>query len=313
MIRDAAAILLALGLPRAQQNERSALTLLALSGLRPGSAWADAGKPLLRTVDIMEFMRGQYRKKYAPNSCETIRRQTLHQFIQARVADLNPDDPSRATNSGFNRYALSDAALEVIRKYGTTEFNGAVKRFIGRHGSLSADYRKTRELLRVPVTLPGGGKVLLSAGEHNALQKAVIEEFAPRFAPGAVVLYVGDTAKKQVIVDAAALARLAVRITEHDKLPDVVLYREEPRWLYLIEAVTSHGPVTPMRLRQLADLLKGTTAGLVYVTAFLTREDFKRYVGDIAWETEVWIAEDPDHLIHFDGHKFLGPYQAGPP
>lgn len=259
----------------------------------------------------MEFMRARYRKDYAPNSRETIRRQTLHQFIEARVVDLNPDDPSRPTNSGDTKYALSDGALEIIRRFDTPGLGPAVKRFIDRHGALSAEYRQVRQLLKVPVRLPDGATIGLSAGMHNTLQKAIIEEFAPRFAPSADVLYLGDTAKKHVVFEQAALARLSLPITEHDKLPDVVLYRRDRNWLYLVEAVTSHGPMTPLRLRQLGDMLGGTTAGLIYVTAFLERTDFKRYAADIAWETEVWIADNPDHLIHFNGHKFLGPYQSG--
>lgn len=299
-----------LGLPRAQQNERSALTLLALAGLGPRDAWRTASRPLLRTVEIMEFMRARYRKDYAANSRETIRRQTLHQFIDARVADLNPDDPSRPTNSGYNRYALSDAALEVVRQYGEPSFRAVASSFVEKHGALSEQYRSPRDLLKVPVSLPRGVKIKLSAGDHNLLQKAIIEQFGPRFAPGAVVLYVGDTARKHVILEQERLERLSVQITEHDKLPDVVMYTAKNNWLYLIEAVTTHGPMTPLRLRQLREMLDRTKAGLIYVTAFLNREDFRRFAGDIAWETEVWIAEDPDHLIHFDGHKFLGPYET---
>jgi len=303
----------ALGLPRAQQNERSSLTLLALAGVGPKDAWKTASRSLLRTVDIMEFMRSRYKKDYAPNTRETIRRQTLHQFIEARVADLNPDDPSRPTNSGYNKYALSDAVLEVLKQYGTPGFRVTAKQFVEKHGALAEEYRKTRDLLKVPVTLPGGVRIHLSAGEHNRLQKAIVEEFAPRFPPGAVVLYVGDTALKHVVLEAEELARLSIRVTEHEKLPDVIMYSAKDRWLFLVEAVTSHGPMTPLRLRQLRDMLQNTTAGLIYITAFLSREDFKRYASEIAWETEVWIADDPDHLIHFDGRRFLGPYAKLPP
>jgi len=288
------------------------LTLLALAGIGLRTPWSDATKRLLRTVDIMEDMRNQYRKRYAPNSRETIRRYTLHQLIEARVVDLNPDDPSRPTNSGYNKYSLSDAAIEVIRHYSMPRFEEALNGFKEQHGALTDLYRKTRKLLMVPVTLPGGRQVVLSAGEHNRLQKAIVEQFGARFARGAVVLYVGDTAKKHLVFERDMLARLSLRITEHDKLPDVVMYSEERHWLYLIEAVTSHGPMTPVRVRQLRTIVKGADVGLIYVTAFLNRDDFKRCVADIAWETEVWIADDPDHLIHFDGHRFLGPYQTNP-
>jgi adenine-specific DNA-methyltransferase len=308
-IEEATEILAALGLPRGQRNDRSALTLLALAGLGPEGSWAEIERPLLRIWDIMGFMREAYGKDDAANSRETIRRQTIHQFEQARIVDRNPDDPSRPTNSGKNAYRLTDEAAGVFRAYGSPGFDQAVTAFIGQFGTLSAAYERARATLRIPLRLPDGSKVHLSPGEHNALQAAIIEEFGPRFAPGAKVLYVGDTAKKHVIYDQRQLARVGVPITEHDKLPDVVLFDPKKKWLFLIEAATSHGPVSPKRHRELEAFLGGCKAERVYVTAFLTVSTFRKYAADIAWETEVWIAATPDHMIHFNGPKFLGPYK----
>ena len=97
-------------------------------------------------------------------------------------------------------------------------------------------------------------------------------------------------------------------MTFHDKLPDVVLYWREKNWLVLVEAVTSHGPVSPKRYAEIEGMLSSCTADRVYITAFLDSKGFRKYAGDIAWETEVWMASDPDHMIHFNGPKFLGPY-----
>jgi adenine-specific DNA-methyltransferase len=308
-IGDAAIILAAMGLPRQQQNERSALTLLALAKLGPDDNWADVERPILRTVDIMDFMRERYGKDYKPNSRETIRRQTLHQFEQARVVDRNPDDPGRATNSGKNVYGVTEEAATVLKAYGTSAFDKAVADFIGQFGSLKAAYDRVRETHQIPLLLADGSTVYLSPGEHNALQVAIIEQFGPRFAPGAVVLYIGDTAKKHVIFERDQLAKLGVPITEHDKLPDIVLYDSQKQWLFMIEAVTSHGPVSPKRHREIESFLGTCPAERVYVTAFLSINDFRKYAADIAWETEVWIAATPDHMIHFNGPKFLGPYK----
>lgn len=310
-IDDAESILAALGLPKAQQNERSALTLLALAGLRPKKAWSAAKASLLRTVDIMDFMRDAYKKDYAPNSRETIRRQTLHQFEQARLVDRNPDDPSRATNSGKNAYRLTEPALAVVQAFGSgLGFEAAVASFKKQFGSLETAYRGTRELHRVALVLAEGTQVSLSAGDHNELQAAIVREFGPRFAPGARVLYLGDTADKHVVMEAAALTGLGVTLTEHDKLPDVVLYDEKRGWLFLIEAVTSHGPVSPKRHHELEVAFGKCSAARVYVTAFPDAALFRRYAADIAWETEVWLADNPDHMIHFNGDKFLGPYKT---
>jgi hypothetical protein len=306
---EALQILRAFGLPRGQQNQRSALTLLALAGLGPGDSWIETRKPLLRIWDIMGFMRDEYGKDYAANSRETVRRQTIHQFEQARLVDRNPDDPSRPTNSGNNCYCLTDAATEVLKTYGTAAFEGSVEKFVQKFGQLEKAYNKRRDLQKVKLVMPRGPTIQLSPGKHNALQVAVVEELGPRFAPGARLLYLGDTAKKHVVYETDELARLNIDITEHDKLPDIVLYDTKKGWLFLVEAVTTHGPVNPKRHAEIETMLAQCPAARIYVTAFLDKADFRKYAADIAWETEVWIAETPDHMIHFNGPKFLGPYK----
>lgn len=226
------------------------------------------------------------------------------------MVDRNPDDPTRATNSGKNAYRMTDAALAVVRAFGSgLAYEAAVADFKSRFGELSTAYRGTRELHRVPLVLADGKVVSLSAGEHNVLQAAIVSDFGPRFAPGARVLYLGDTADKHIVMETAALAGLGVTLTEHDKLPDVVLYDEKRGWLFLVEAVTSHGPVSPKRHRELEAAFGKCRAARVYVTAFPNAGTFRRYAADIAWETEVWFADNPDHMIHFNGDKFLGPHQ----
>jgi adenine-specific DNA-methyltransferase len=306
---EALAIIEALGLPRGQRNERSALTLLALANIGPDGRWTGAEQPLLRIWDIRAFMRDVYGKEYAANSRETIRRQTIHQFEQARIVDRNPDDPGRPTNSGKNVYALTDDVLPVLKAYGTKRFDGQVERFIEKHGELQKAFARKRRLREIELRLPDGVEVHLSPGKHNRLQVAVIQQFGPRFAPGSRVLYVGDTAKKHVVCDNKVLRKLHIPITEHDKLPDVVLYDPKRKWLYLVEAVTSHGPVNPKRHAELEAMLADCPAHKVYVTAFLNKADFRKAAAEIPWETEVWIAESADHMIHFNGPKFLGPYR----
>ncbi len=308
-IIHATRIITSLGLPRAQQNERSALTLLALSNIKPRDSWSNAQRPLLRIWDIMAFMRDFYKKDYAANSRETIRRQTIHQFEQARIVDRNPDDPDRPTNSGKTVYALTEEMAEVLRAYGTKRFDKAVRGFLKRFGALKEAYRSSRARHRVPLKLTDGSTIYLSPGQHNKLQVNVIKEFGPLFAPGATVLYVGDTALKHVICETAKLAELNIIITQHDKLPDIVLYDEKKNWLFLVEATTTHGPVSPKRHYEMEKMLVNCPAERIYVTAFPDLPTFRKYAGDVAWETEVWIADNPDHMIHFNGPKFLGPFK----
>jgi adenine-specific DNA-methyltransferase len=198
---DALAILQALGLPRQQLNERSCLTLLAMAGITESDAWSDTQRPLLRIWDIMGWMREHYGKDYAANSRETIRRQTVHQFEQARLIDRNPDDPRRPTNSGDTRYQLTSSAAKVLAAFGKRRFVSVCEQFIAQHGQLSAVYNRARRLHMIPVQLPDGVLIELSAGAHNELQRLIVEEFAPRFAPGCLLAYLGDTAKKKLHVD----------------------------------------------------------------------------------------------------------------
>jgi hypothetical protein len=257
----------------------------------------------------MGFIREQHGKDYAANSRETIRRQTIHQFEQARIVNRNPDDPKRPTNSGKTVYQLTDEVLPLLRAYKTPAFEKQLKSFITLVQLLAGSVPPLPRGLKVPLPLPDSSIVYLSPGEHNVLQVAIVEELGPRFAPGAVVLYFGDTALKHVVYGAGELKKIGVPITEHDKLPDVVLYRADKNWLYLVEAVTSHGQVSPKRHKELEKMWARCTADRVYVTAFLGIHEFRKYAADIAWETEVWIADNPDHMIHFNGPKFLGPYK----
>lgn len=309
-VEAAKQVIVSLGFPRAQQNERSAFCLLALLNLTPDKSWANAENPLMGIMPIMDWAREHYGKDYAPNTRETVRRQTIHQFREAGIVLYNPDRPDRPVNSPKTVYQIEPAALALIRAFGTPAWHDTLLAYLAERETLVARYAKGREQNRVPVKIAPGKEIGLSSGEHSELIRAVVEEFAPRFAPGSVLVYVGDTGDKWGYFDAALLAGLGVDVDVHGKMPDVVLHYTEKNWLLLVESVTSHGPVDAKRHAELARLFTGAMAGLVYVTAFPNRAVMGRYLGEIAWETEVWVADAPSHLIHFDGERFLRPYDA---
>ena len=310
-INNAIKILSLLGLPRAQQNERSALCLLALLNLTQGKKWHQAENPLIGITPIMDWARDNYKKDYAPNTRETVRRQTMHQFVDAWIALYNPDEPGRPVNSPKAVYQIEPETLTLLKSFGTSAWDRNLEAYLVRRKTLATRYAKERELNRVPVQISPDKKILLSPGEHSTLIKAVIEEFAPRFVPGGVLIYAGDTGDKWGYFDDVKLAKLGVTVDSHGKMPDVVLYYPERGWLLLVESVTSHGPVDSKRHEELARLFDEATPGLVYVTAFPNRSTMARYLPEIAWETEVWVADAPSHLIHFNGVRFLGPYTKG--
>ncbi len=299
-------IISALGLPGAQQNERSALCLLSLLDLPPGKPWADAGNPLMGITPIMEWARRHYRKTYAPNSRETFRRFTMHQFCDAGLALYNPDKPDRPVNSPAAVYQIEPAALALIRTFGSPAWDQALEEYLSGRETLVALYAKERRGNRIPVVIGEGKEINLTPGAHSELIRDIITSFAPRFAPGSALVYAGDTGEKWGYYDQELLNGLGVKLDAHGKMPDVILHYPARDWLLLVEAVTSHGPVDGKRHAELAALFRTSTAGLVYVTAFPTRSLMGRYLGEIAWETEVWVADAPSHLIHFNGERFLG-------
>ena len=305
-VEEAKTILQAFGLPAQQCNTRSAWTLLAVLDIKENDSWSQAKKRQIRIHDIMEFIAQNYGFRYKENSRETIRRQTLHQFNQALITELNSDDTTRATNSPDNVYAVTSDALEVIKKFGIKEWKEALKQFIAQKGTLQEKYDKTKKENSVSLQLPDGSATLsLSSGKHNVLQKDVIEKLLPRFFPKAEVIYLGDTAHKQLMKNEEKLKELNVPITQHDKLPDIVLYDKVRDALVLIEAVTSHGPVTHKRYVELEEVLSGCKVRKIYVSAFPNIATYKKYVDEVAWETEIWIADKPNHMIHYNGDKFL--------
>jgi hypothetical protein len=304
----AVTVLTALQFAPRQRNEIAAYTLLALLELRPETPWAEAQAPLRGITPIIDFVAQAYGVRYAPNTRETIRDEAVKFFVEAGLFLRNPDDPNRPTNSGKTVYQIEPSALALLRKVGTSHWASALKKYLASRETIKHELARKRTLARVPVTLPDGSQVALSPGGQNPLIKAIIEHFCPIFAPGGVVIYIGDTENKFVHLATDHLASLGVTLNSAAKIPDVIVHHTAKNWLLLIEAVTSAGPVDGKRRKELKELFAGCKAGLVFVTAFETRRTMQTFVSQIAWESEVWIAEDPDHLIHFNGERFLGPY-----
>lgn len=307
-IEDGLDILIKAGVPRAQQNERSSLTLLAVLDIRQETSWAQAKKRIIRIHDILVFMQKSYKKRYAENTRETIRRQTLHQFEQAGIVERNSDDPSRPTNSPNTVYNITDEALKLAKSYGAPNWDEALHEFVTKKGRLIERYEKRKDKNLIELKTSAGNHIKFSSGKHNELQVRIINELVPRFCSKAKLVYVGDTASKLLFEEPKLLKELNIPITKHDKLPDVVLYDAEKNHLLLIEAVTSHGPISPKRQVELIETLKECKAQKIYISAFPDFHEFKRHTDNIAWETEVWIASNPDHMIHFNGPKFFSAY-----
>ncbi|GHO45180.1 BsuBI/PstI family type II restriction endonuclease [Ktedonospora formicarum] len=314
LITEAIEALTILGIPFGNSSwrkmERTAMAVLATAQVNTISGWGGT-KDLndgvnMKTRDIIRYINEYFEEKISPGSYDDIRRADLKLPIIGSIVvrtneQLARNDPSRG-------YAINPILTESLRGIGIDGWQERLREATAKITTAAERLDTTRQMELLPVTLPDGFEMDLSPGEHNQLQIAVIQKLLPRYGYGADVLYIGDTANKFQVMKTEKLKELNFFELSHGELPDIVAYSEAKKWLYLIEAVHSSGPISENRLLELKQLTKDCKADIVYITAFLDRVTFRKWVQNIAWETEVWIADAPDHLIHFNGDKFLGPY-----
>ena len=301
-VEEAREFLKTVGMPKAQQADLCCYVILAMAGIKPDMSWNEATNEWIRIHDIIQFVNTFYGMSYAENSRETFRKQALHRFRTAALVE----DNGKATNSPNYRYRLTEEIVQILRTMQVPTWKAAIQGFLFHHEKLIDKYASKKRMTMMSVNI-NSKDFKFSAGKHNELQKAIIEEFAPRFAPNAECLYVGDTIEKDLVKNADKLKELGFEITLHDKMPDVVLYREDKNWIYFVESVTSVGPMDPKRILEITEMTKAVTAGKIFVTAFLDFKTYKKFAEALAWETEVWIAEMPEHMIHLNGDRFMGP------
>lgn len=316
VLNEALDIMALVGIPvegeTLRRRERMAACLLAVAGIT--RKWSEAKSVddgrRLKTRDVIPFVNKHFEENISSGSYDDVRRKDLKLAVVAGLILNSGDDPSRATNDPTRGYSLASGFAQLVRVYGTPGWKKTLSGFNRDRLNLAEALLRKRNMEMIPVTLPGGRKLKLTLGAHNELQKAIIEEFLPRWGFGAEVLYVGDTANKMLHLEQGRLRELGFFELSHDELPDVIAYSRKKNWLYVVEAVHSAGPINELRLMELKKLLKDCTAGIVYVTAFLTRKAHAKYADQIAYETEVWTADRPDHLQHLNGPRFMGPYGA---
>ena len=301
-IEETREFLQTIGMPKAQQADICCYVILAMAGIKPDMSWSEATNEWIRIHDIIQFVNTFYGMSYAENSRETFRKQALHRFRTAALIE----DNGKATNSPNYRYRLTEETVKMLKTMETSAWKESIKLFLYYHEKLIDLYASKKKMTMMPVNI-NGESFKFSTGKHNELQKAIIEEFAPRFAPNSECLYVGDTIEKDLVKNVEKLKELGFEITLHDKMPDVVLYREDKNWIYFVESVTSVGPMDPKRILEITEMTKDVTAGKIFVTAFLDFKTYKKFAEELAWETEVWIAEMPEHMIHLNGDRFMGP------
>ncbi|ERT62563.1 BsuBI/PstI family type II restriction endonuclease [Megasphaera vaginalis (ex Srinivasan et al. 2021)] len=301
-LEEAKNILNELKVPPKQQSDLCGYVILAMADIKKNDEWANATNKWIRIHDVIAFIRKFYEVSYAENSRETFRKQAMHHFRNAAFIE----DNGKATNSPNYRYRLTDEMLLLVKTFQSSLWEEQKNNFLKSHQNLIDLYSSKKAVRKMPVKI-NGDEFTFSPGKHNQLQKFIIEEFAPRFAENSECLYVGDTIQKDLVKNEEKLKELGFEITLHDKMPDIVLYSEDKNWIYFVESVTSVGAMEPKRIKEIEEMTENVSAGKIYVTAFLDFKTFKKFSESLAWETEVWIADMPDHMIHLNGDKFLGP------
>jgi type II restriction enzyme len=141
----------------------------------------------------------------------------------------------------------------------------------------------------------------LSPGKHNQLEKMIVEVFAPIFIDGAPkVLLLSDAEHRLKYVDPLA-RKLGLKLDEHEKMPDVILYSPTRNIVYIVEAVTSGGPINDARIKDIEQTVLPTklSFGVEYFTAFPDRSMFRKFLDEIAWGTQVWLASEPFGVVIF--------------
>ncbi|MCG2612768.1 hypothetical protein LZZ85_00695 [Terrimonas sp. NA20] len=314
ILNEALDILESVGIPFSGKSERAlenmAMAFLAVVGISSNwkEAMGQAENRHLTTRAIIKYINEHFEEQRSFGSYDDIR-EHLKLPILAELVLNSADNPSAAKNDPTRGYTVSSDFKDLIVHYKSEEWGIKLKLFVKNRPNLSEILLSPRDIPKIKIKLPSGHTLEFSQGGHNQLQREIIEEFLPRYGNGCEVLYVGDAANKYLLKNDDRLLELGFFDMRQGSLPDIVAYDASKNWLYLIEAFYSAGPMSDERIFELKQKLHGCTASLIFITAFISKAAFRKNVGLIGWESEVWTADNPDHLIHFNGDKFFGPYK----
>lgn len=319
-ILDAIDILKCVGVPTddltPRRLEKMAMSFLSVCNIRADSKWSQTESLVdgraLRTREIIQYININFEENISFGSYDDIRRKDLLRPVQMGLIVKSANNPDADTNDGTRGYALDDSFASLVKSFGSAKWKDQVNKFKVDEDYIN-QFEGKRKLNKLEVKLEDGVTIKLDDGPHNQIQKAIVEQFLPIYGHGATVLYIGDTSEKHMHKYSAKMKELGLDIADRGMLPDIVAFSDNKQWIYLIEAVHSSNPLNPERCIELRrTVLNNCQYGVVFVTALLSRKDLSKWMSQIAWETEVWLADNPNHMIHFNGDKFLGPHTLPP-
>lgn len=303
-LEEVKVLLQQLGLDRKLVTEQSAICVLALAdgterdGLLQGKKHLRDGA---RIHDIIEFARHTCGKEVAENTRESYRKLSLRPLCEEGLVIRH----QLSTNDPKTFYRLHPEMLRLLTCPAPLERRWLARELATRL-SQGQSWRQPRSRAEVPVEVGQPQPYFLSPGTHSRLTAEVVEVYAPTFLKQSRVVYLGDTRHKGGYQNRDLMRELNLPLQVTSNLPDVILLCEVERCVVIVEVVASSGPVSTSRLAQLQSLVQQSLAlgyRVRYVTAFPSRRVLRRFVEEIAWGTEVWIASEADQIVHFGARR----------
>lgn len=315
LIRQSLFIIDQLGIPleglSGRAKEKLAMALLAAGGIKSQKEWskiqsANTGYSIT-TKQCVDFYNTYLEENMSKGSYDYVLRDGLKKLLIGGIVERSK--PESNISDATRGYRISAEYARIIGKFGQKDWEKQVEIFNKTHKTYRDRMSQKRDFPKIAVKLADGTEFHLKDGEHNLIQQQVLTEFLPRFGYGAEVLYCGDSDNKYgVIYEKDKLKELGVQDLSQGKLPDIVAYSKEKDWVYLIEAYHTSNPITLERRYELEEIFTDVADKCIYVTAFESNSAYHNCTEELAWETEVWIVTEPDHLMHRNGFRFMGPY-----
>lgn len=298
-------VLKEIGFPERNITDLTKICIAALIDKTPREGLITGKKCLhdgARITDIIEYANTTFEDShYAENTRESVRKHSLKYLMDSNLIERNADDPSRPTNSGITNYTIVPQFEKLISSYSNkTEFNELKKQFLNTEVlEVRNKIKKLKKLTQLSVTLPSGNKIILSPGEHNIIEKTIVENLFNIYAKPELI-YIGDTSNKvcDYSTNWKLCKQIGLEIDKHNKLPDVIGFDNETNRVMIWEAVASSGPVNDLRKKELDYLFKDCPFKIDYYTVFLTEKVYQKFASTICTGTSVYIIESKKHIAY---------------
>ena len=312
-LNDAKNILVSIGMPPNLTNPRSVMTLAALAEMCDEKKWRAASEGYHGTHHIVDFINIHFPNKagldktpYAENSRETFRKANIKPWISAGILESKA---GLATNDKDNSHRFTSYFASLIRTYGTEQWEEKLADYKETHASYAEYLKQTKAIERNYIAEYEGINISLKKSAHNKLQVNILNSLIPLVCKGKPeLLYIGDATDRDLWQKDARLDELGIHVlSQSGNLPDIIVYDESEKRIIFIEAYHSTGPFTIDRVNAIKALCQceaGTEAA--FITAFDSTTKMLRNYKDIAWDTDIWSADEPTHLLHKNGDKFIG-------